>query len=335
MTEPNPTDVSQLRIAGRVPEIWPLGGDWEGLYCVRDKADPLYKLIRDTGRWELGVEPDYVLDDWTWPSARDAYAAVHRIAGERAGASYPASNAVGPTGRARCPSCGNSSQNESPDGSPELLRCASCKLVFQNHLFVTPAQPADNRGVVSTSFRERMLFDAGFRACRAMGDNAFHYRGEQADRIYAKCFEEIPPAPSDALRERVAALERENKRLQLLKTPLGNLSQDQQARAWEAVVKALSEAGMYEANIEWDGTGMDRAVKFIRHIQADNQRMREVIKPFAAFGEAIQKRIDDGGRLIERNDHVAVGYAWQDMHQDFHVSHFLEARSALETQPQE
>jgi hypothetical protein len=34
--------------------------------------------------------------------------------------------------------------------------------------------------------RQRQLFDAGFAAARAMGDNALHYHGEQADRIYEK-----------------------------------------------------------------------------------------------------------------------------------------------------
>jgi hypothetical protein len=31
---------------------------------------------------------------------------------------------------------------------------------------------------------ERAIFDAGFAACKGMGDNHIHYHGEQADRIF-------------------------------------------------------------------------------------------------------------------------------------------------------
>lgn len=33
--------------------------------------------------------------------------------------------------------------------------------------------------------RVRAVFDAGFNACRGYGDNHHHYRGEQADSIFA------------------------------------------------------------------------------------------------------------------------------------------------------
>lgn len=37
---------------------------------------------------------------------------------------------TGPNGLPKCPKCGNSSQNATPHGSPELRRCASCKTVW-------------------------------------------------------------------------------------------------------------------------------------------------------------------------------------------------------------
>jgi putative transposase len=37
----------------------------------------------------------------------------------------------------------------------------------------------------------RKIFDAGFAACRGYGDNHFHYRGEQADRVFAKAMERL------------------------------------------------------------------------------------------------------------------------------------------------
>ena len=43
----------------------------------------------------------------------------------------------------------------------------------------------------SAGERDRAIFDAGFAACRAYGDNHFHYRGEQADRVFAKAMEKI------------------------------------------------------------------------------------------------------------------------------------------------
>lgn len=37
---------------------------------------------------------------------------------------------LGPTGEHKCPKCGNSFQNAIPDGSPDWLRCATCKHVW-------------------------------------------------------------------------------------------------------------------------------------------------------------------------------------------------------------
>jgi hypothetical protein len=44
----------------------------------------------------------------------------------------------------------------------------------------------------------RQIFDAGFAACRAYGDNHFHYRGEQADRVFAKAMERLNITPASA-----------------------------------------------------------------------------------------------------------------------------------------
>jgi hypothetical protein len=44
----------------------------------------------------------------------------------------------------------------------------------------------------------RQIFDAGFAACRAYGDNHFHYRGEQADRVFAKAMERLNITPAIA-----------------------------------------------------------------------------------------------------------------------------------------
>lgn len=43
----------------------------------------------------------------------------------------------------------------------------------------------------TTEEQQRAIFDAGFAACRAMGDNHIHYRGEQADRIFAKAMKRL------------------------------------------------------------------------------------------------------------------------------------------------
>ncbi len=38
---------------------------------------------------------------------------------------------LGPTDHPKCPECGNSFQNATPDGSSNCLRCADCKCVFE------------------------------------------------------------------------------------------------------------------------------------------------------------------------------------------------------------
>lgn len=43
---------------------------------------------------------------------------------------YKESEGLGPCNTSKCPHCQNSSQNAVPDGSPHLLRCASCKNIF-------------------------------------------------------------------------------------------------------------------------------------------------------------------------------------------------------------
>jgi hypothetical protein len=38
---------------------------------------------------------------------------------------------------------------------------------------------------------QRAIFDAGFKAARSMGDNAHHYRSEQADAVFAGAMERL------------------------------------------------------------------------------------------------------------------------------------------------
>jgi hypothetical protein len=46
--------------------------------------------------------------------------------------------------------------------------------------------------VVGTiALRDRLIFDAGFEAARSYGNNAHHYWGEQADRVFAHTMREI------------------------------------------------------------------------------------------------------------------------------------------------
>jgi hypothetical protein len=42
---------------------------------------------------------------------------------------------------------------------------------------------------------EREIFDAGFAACRSYGDNHIHYRGQQADQVFAAAMARLRDVP--------------------------------------------------------------------------------------------------------------------------------------------
>jgi hypothetical protein len=48
---------------------------------------------------------------------------------------YPCAKGLGPNDKPRCPKCLNSMQNQSPADAPHLLRCATCKTIFQKAVF--------------------------------------------------------------------------------------------------------------------------------------------------------------------------------------------------------
>lgn len=68
-------------------------------------------------------------------------------------------------------------------------------------------------------------------------------------------------------------LEAEKERLAQLKEPMGDLSPDQQARAWSAVWACLKEHGILSF-MGGDGTGASRAVEYIRHTFTELTRLR-------------------------------------------------------------
>ncbi len=43
----------------------------------------------------------------------------------------PKSKSLGPSGKSKCPECGNSSQNATPADRLDLKLCANCKLIFK------------------------------------------------------------------------------------------------------------------------------------------------------------------------------------------------------------
>jgi len=94
-----------------------IGGYDSGSYYA--KGDYHAAMVR----WSRRTESEIIeRDDRCW---------VFTPIGEEA--SLPQSKELGPCLTSRCPQCNNSLDNGTPHGSPNLRRCADCKLVFVKH----------------------------------------------------------------------------------------------------------------------------------------------------------------------------------------------------------
>jgi Na+-translocating ferredoxin:NAD+ oxidoreductase RNF subunit RnfB len=87
-----------------------------------------------------------------------------------------------------CPTCGCRTDTPALAFLHEHAWCPLGNMDTMNRLatlmeaYAQQAVEARNREVAEVL---REVFDDGFRACRAYGDNAHHHHGEQADRVFA------------------------------------------------------------------------------------------------------------------------------------------------------
>src|SRR5690349_38966 len=110
---------------------------------------------------------------------------------------YPVATGVGPTGHPKCPKCGNSLQNEEPHGSPGLLRCATCKEIFQKPPEVAPAPTPASGGCPECGAAKMSDYDY---ACGSIPPNDVTPTFAQSDRCkLAVMIRKADPDRADAI----------------------------------------------------------------------------------------------------------------------------------------